>query len=152
RTRGLAIAGHDVDDACGNAGFQAELGETQRSQRRFLGGLEHHRAASRDRRPYLPDAGAERAVPGNDGADDADRLLQRVGEYLTGQRVLDGFTVDRGRLSRVIAQHAEHAELVAAGAADRRTHVERVELRQLLEILLDEVGELEQEVLPLERL
>src|SRR6185437_16383141 len=104
------------------------------------------------RRPYLPDAGAERAVPGNDGADDADRLLQRVGEYLTGQRVLDGFTVDRGRLSRVIAQHAEHAELVAAGAADRRPHVERVELRQFLEILLDEIGELEQHVLPLERL
>jgi len=60
--------------------------------------------------------------------------------------------MERGRLPRVIAQHAEHAELVAAGAADRRAHVERVELRQLLEILLDEIGELEQQALPLERL
>jgi hypothetical protein len=78
--------------------------------------------------------------------------FQRVGEYLAGQRVLDGFAMQRGRLSRVIAEHAEHAELVAAGAADRRAHVEGVELRQFLEILLDEVGEFQQQALPLIRL
>ena len=39
--------------------------------------------------------------------------------------------------------------LVAAGAADRRAHVERIELRKLLEIFLDEIGELEQQRLPL---
>src|SRR6185436_21017149 len=44
----------------------------------------------------------------------------------------------------------EHAKLVAAGAADRRAHVEGVELRQLLEILLDEIGKLQQQRLPLE--
>ena len=58
--------------------------------------------------------------------------------------------MDRGRLACVIAQHAEHAQLVAAGARDRRAHVDRVELRQLLKILLDQVGEPEQHVLPLE--
>ncbi len=60
--------------------------------------------------------------------------------------------MQRGRLPGVVAQHAEHAQLVAAGAADRRAHVEGVELRQFLEILLDEIGELEQQGLPLERL
>ena len=60
--------------------------------------------------------------------------------------------MDRGRLPGVIAEHAEHAQLVAAGAADRRAHVERIELRQFLEMLLDEIGEFQKQVLPLERL
>src|SRR5207253_852687 len=121
-------------------------------QRRFLGRLEDHGAAGRDRRADLPYAGAERTVPGDDGADDADRLLQRVGEYLAGQRVLDGLAMQRGGLARIITQHAEHAQPVAAGAADRRAHVERVELRQFLKILFDEVGEFQQQALPFERL
>jgi hypothetical protein len=50
------------------------------------------------------------------------------------------------------AQHAEHAQLVSAGAADRRAHVERIELRQLFEIFLDEIGQFEQQVLPLKGL
>ena len=65
---------------------------------------------------------------GNDGADDADRLLQRVGENLAGQRILDGLAMQRGGLPGVIPEHAEHAQLVAAGAADRRAHVQRIEL------------------------
>jgi hypothetical protein len=59
--------------------------------------------------------------------------------------------MDRGRLSRVIAEHAEHAQLVAARSADRRAHVERIELRQFFEILLDEIGEFQKQVLPFER-
>ncbi len=56
-------------------------------------------------------------------------------------------------LPGVVTQHAEHAQLVAAGAADRRAHVERVELRTVpRNWLLDQFGELEQHVLPLERL
>src|SRR3546814_14763036 len=38
------------------------------------------------------------------------------------------------------------------GPADRRAHVERVEPAQLLEVLLDEIGELQQQGLALERL
>ena len=65
--------------------------------------------------PIFQTDGAERAVPGNDRADDADRLLQRVGEDLAGQRVLDGLAVDRGGLPGVVAQHAEHAQLCCRG-------------------------------------
>ena len=49
--------------------------------------------------------------------------------------------MQRGRLPCVISEHAEHPQLVAAGAADRRAHVERIELRQFLEMLLDQIGE-----------
>jgi hypothetical protein len=59
--------------------------------------------------------------------------------------------MQRGRLPRVIAQHAKDAEPIAPGTADRCAHVERVELRQFLEILLDKIGEREQQILPLER-
>ena len=87
----------------------------------------------------------ERAVPRDDRADDADRLLQREGEDLARQRVLDRLAVDGGRHAGVVAQHAERALAVAARAADRRAHVERVEQRQLVDVLLDQVGELEQQ-------
>ena len=100
----------------------------------------------------LPDAGAKRTVPRNDRADHADRFLQRVGEDIAGQRVLDGLAMQRGRLPGVISEHAEHAQFVAPGAADRRAHVQRIELRELLEVFLDEIGELEQQRLALERL
>ena len=59
--------------------------------------------------------------------------------------------MNRGGLAGVIPQHADGAQAIGAGAADRRAHIESVELRQFVEILLDKVGELEQQVLPLER-
>ncbi|MGY4433468.1 hypothetical protein ACVWWO_005945 [Bradyrhizobium sp. F1.13.1] len=60
--------------------------------------------------------------------------------------------MDRCGLAGIIAQHADGAQTIGAGTAERRAHVERVELRQFVEILLDEVGKLQQQVLPLERL
>ena len=150
RTGGLAIARHDVDDAGRHAGFHCKLGQPQRSEGRLFRRLEHHGAAGCDRRADLPDGGGQRAVPGNDRADDADGFLQRVGKDFAGQRVLDGLAMQRRGLACIIAQHAEHAQAIAAGTGDRCAHVEGVELRQLLEILLDEVGEPEQHALPLE--
>src|SRR5262249_50248769 len=94
-----------------------------------------------------PDRGAERAVPWNDRTDHADGLLQRVGEYLAGQRVRYGLAVDGGGLTGVIAQHPQYAQPHAAGAADRRAHVEGVERAQFVEMTLDKVGELLKDVL-----
>ena len=62
-----------------------QLAEVQRRQRRLLGGLEHDRAAAGERRPELPRRHQQREVPGDDLADDADRLAQRVGEVLAGR-------------------------------------------------------------------
>ncbi|MGY2939174.1 hypothetical protein ACVWZ6_008776 [Bradyrhizobium sp. GM6.1] len=60
--------------------------------------------------------------------------------------------MDRGGLAGIIAQHADGAQAIGTGTAERRAHVERVELRQFVEILLDEVGKLQEQILPLERL
>ena len=64
------------------AGLEQQLAEVERRQRRLLGRLEHHRAAAGQRRAELPRRHQQREVPGDDLADDADRLAQRVGEVL----------------------------------------------------------------------
>jgi hypothetical protein len=60
--------------------------------------------------------------------------------------------MDRRRLPGIVAQHADGAQPAAAGAADRRAHVEGVERRQLIEMPLHQIGEFQQQILPLERL
>src|SRR5262249_3245231 len=47
------------------------------------------------------------------------------------------------------AQHAEHPLFGAAGAADRCAHVDRVQQAQLVVVLVDDVGDLEQQRLAL---
>jgi hypothetical protein len=74
-------------------------------------------------------------------------LLQGVGENLAGQRILDGLPVERCCHAGVVAQHPQHAAARAGGAADRRAHVEGVEQAQFVEMLLDQVGELEEHLL-----
>ena len=53
RGAGVGLAGDDVEHALGQAGIEAQLGETQRRQRRLLGRLVYDRAAGRQRRPGL---------------------------------------------------------------------------------------------------
>jgi hypothetical protein len=60
--------------------------------------------------------------------------------------------VQRRRHAGVVAQHADGALAVVARAADGCAHVVGVERRQLLDVLLDQVGELQQHGLPLGRL
>jgi hypothetical protein len=60
--------------------------------------------------------------------------------------------VDRGGLTRIVAQHAEHAQPRAARAADRRAHIAGVERAQLVEMTLDQIGELQKDLLALIRL
>ncbi len=51
---GFAEAGNDVDYAFGEAGGFDEFAETQRGERRLLGGLENNRAACGERGAELP--------------------------------------------------------------------------------------------------
>ncbi len=49
-------------------------------------------------------------------------------------------------------QHPHRTRLVRARAGDRRTHVQRVQPGEFLDIALHEIGELQQNRLPLRRL
>src|SRR5262249_42204635 len=85
-TGGRAVAGHDVDDAVGEAGLLRQGGDAQGGQRRLLGRVQDDGAAGRKGRTPLPRLHQEREVPRNDLADDADRFVPCVTEKWT----LDG--------------------------------------------------------------
>src|SRR6184192_4466087 len=69
----LAVAGNDVEDARGED-VRGQLRQSQRGQRRPLGGLQHHAVSGSQRRPHLPDRHHQRIVPGRDRAHHAHRL------------------------------------------------------------------------------
>ena len=143
-TGGLTQAGHDVDHAGWNADFGDELPETQRRERRLLGRLQHHRVAARERDAELPRRHQQREVPRDDLADDADGLAAGVAEHpLAGDRHRDRLALDLRRPPGVVAELVDHERDVGdARDRDRLAVVERLELRELLAVRLDEVGEL----------
>ena len=70
----VAGAGDDVDDAGGQLGLLADLGEGQRGERRRLGRLQDDGVAAGQRRRDLPRQHQQREVPGDDLAGHAERL------------------------------------------------------------------------------
>ena len=147
RCSGLGAAGDDVDDPRRDPRFEAEFAEPQRAERRLLGRLQDERAPGGEDRPELPDGGGDRPVPGDDAADDADGLPQRVAQDLPRERVRDGVAGQRDGLRGVPVQQA-HRPPGEAGPGPRRAHVERVEEAQLVEVGLHEVGQAHQGTLP----
>ena len=115
-------------------------------QRRLARGLEHDRVARRERRPELPGGDDQRVVPGHDRGDHADRLAgderQRV---RSGRADLAVDLVDRLRVPLEGRGGARdvHPERVA----DRLADVERLEQRQLVEVLADELRQPQQDAL-----
>jgi ParB family chromosome partitioning protein len=90
---GRRIAGEDIEHALRHAGLFGERDQRQRGQRRFIGGLEHHRAAGGERRRDLSGDHRAREIPRRDRAADTDRLLDRQQPRI---RPLgrDGFAID----------------------------------------------------------
>jgi len=84
RACGLAVSRYDIDDASRNAGFHREFAQPQRGQWRFLGGFKDDRAAGGDGGADLLKRWHRADRSRNDGADDADGFLQRVGEDIAG--------------------------------------------------------------------
>ena len=143
----LAVAGEDVDHARREAG----LDDAARPSRSAVSGVcsagfSMHGAAGRERRAELPRRHHERKVPRNDLRDDADRLAARVRVDAPALRAADR-NVDRRAFDlRGPAGHV--AEVVArAGHVDDAGHllglavVDALELRELVGVLVDEIGE-----------
>jgi hypothetical protein len=148
--RRLAETRHDVEDALGDAGLDGQLGHADRRQRCQLGGLDDHGVAGRERRRGLPGGHEDREIPGHDGADDADRLADDQ-----AQRVRPG---RRDRVEDLVDCLGEPAigfdglgDVDLAAVGDRLTGLEGVELGELLEVVLEELGEAEEELLALDR-
>ena len=146
---GHAVAGHDLEHAR-RQHLLRELDEPQHRQRRLLGRLDDLDVAGRERRPHLPHRHEERVVPRADPGHDAERLA-------ANHRRVAGDVLRRRLALEVSGRAGEEAQVV--GHDPRLVHrhppwladVLRLEPRELLGVLVDHVGELEQQLHPVLR-
>ena len=106
--------------------------------------LEHGRAAGGQRRADLPDRHHQRVVPGRDLPDDPDRLAaddRRVAlEVLAGRLALQA----AGGAGEEPQRVDDRRDLVGLDRLDRLARVLGLDRRDLIAVLLDRVGQLQQ--------
>src|SRR5439155_15939964 len=96
----------------------------------------------------LPGREQEGEVPGHDGADDADGLAQREGEGVIAE--LERLAVDLGGPAGVVAEDlGGERDLDLARIEERLARAQALELRHLVEVLLDQLAQLPHETTPL---
>ena len=152
RRAGFCSACDHVDYARRKASLFNQLGKAQGRQAGLLCWLEDHGAARRQCGSDLPDRLACWSIPGNDGANDADGLLDGVRKKSAGNRVFNGLALDGSSKASVETDHARHALLVQRTARDRHAHVQRIEHGEIVVVLLDQVSQTQQQTLALDRL
>ena len=88
-----------------------------RTARRFLAGLEDDRAAGGNGRRYLADDVDRGKVPGAEGSDRADRLVQHHRSHSAGP--LQHAAIDAHRLAGMEFEHAGSGQHLAFGLCKR---------------------------------
>src|SRR4051812_14887847 len=143
RRAGVVAAGDDVQHAL-RQDLGRELGQLQRRHRGRRRRLEDDRAAGRERRADLPHRHHQRVVPRRDLARDAGRLAadhRRVALEVLARRL----ALEVARRAREEAQVVDHrGQLVVLERLQRLAGVGRLELRDLVAVLLDRVRERQQ--------
>ncbi len=137
----FAVAWDNVDHTVGESSLSDQFSQQQGAQRSLLGGLQHNGAAGRQRRPQLPRGHQQWEVPGNDLSDHAHGLAPGISVKLGGKR--DGVAFNLGGPARHVAEQIDSQGNVGhAGDGQRLAVVQALQLRELLQMLLDQVGEL----------
>src|SRR5207302_1310410 len=104
-----------IDHTLRKLGLQSELRQAQRRQRRQLGGLQHHRVPTGERRPDLPAGDVEREVPGHDQPDNPQRLAE--GQIDTPARWDGGTARHAGNAARARATASSVSSTPASGSS-----------------------------------
>ncbi len=121
-----------------------QLEERQDAERRLFGGLENDAVAGGDRGGELPHRHQQGEVPGDDLADDAERLMVVIGDRVVVDLAERAFL--RAQRAGEIAPMVDAERQVGVGRlADRLAVVERLDQRQEIEVGLHAVGDLEQD-------
>lgn len=137
---GGAVAGDDVDDAVGDAGFLGEAGHAEAGEGRLLGGLHDDGAAGGEGGAPFPGHHEHGEIPGDDLADDADGFFAGVAEVVAANG--DGLAVDFVGVAGVVAEAVDRErEIGSFAVADGFAVVERFEGGELGGFLFDEIGE-----------
>ena len=140
-----AQAVDDVEHPRRAASLDKQLRQPRARQRSLFGRLEHHAVARRQDRGDFPDRHQHRVVPGRDGADHAQRLVQDqvqrrgVGMCHRPLDLVDAFREVADRLEHFRQVDLEHV-------ADRLAHVQGFQQGQLVAVGVDPVGEAQQDV------
>src|SRR5215210_1783195 len=132
----------DLDDALGDARLERYAPELHGGERRELGRLEDERVARREGRGHLPARDGEREVPRDDEPDDAQRLTER---NVDAPRDRDGVAEQFLGHPRVVVKGLRHHLHLGARVADRLACVLRLQLREVLVLCLQGVGEAPEE-------
>ena len=131
-----------------------ELREQERRERRLRRGLEHDRAAGRERRRDLVRDEVEREVEGRDRADDADRTAQRERELAgAGLRSVhrDHLAGELPRLDRGERERGHRARRLDPGSLERLAGLGGDRLRDLLVAAAELAGDADEDLGPLVR-
>ena len=149
-TRLRPEAGDDVNDALGDARFLDQLDEFERRGRRELARLNNHRVAGGQGGSQLPCRQQQGRVPRDDGNDDAERLVHRVGEML---RLVDRqhLALDLVGEATIIIVPLRRVLELQRHLGDQLAVVLDLNLGQVLGVVGDQIAELAQQVPALRR-
>jgi hypothetical protein len=145
-----AETGHDVHHAVGETRLREELGELQHRGGRELRGLDHRRAAHRERRRELPAGEREGRVPRRDDHHHALGLVPGVGEdafLVGGDHVALHLVGEAGVILEVVA-HVLHLGHDLGGEL---AVVALLDVRQPLGVGLDQLAQLVESLAALAR-
>ena len=146
---GHAVAGHDLQHAFRDHVLR-QLDEAEQRKRRLLGRLQDVHVAGGEARAHLPDSHHQRVVPRADAGDDPDRLpanQRRVPLDVLACRL----PFEVARRAREEAQVVGGERHLVARDHQRLADVARLDLRELLGVVLEDLRELVQELRPLLR-
>ncbi len=146
----LGVTGDDGEDAGRHACLLGERCDRERRQRGLLGGLQHHRAADRERRSRLSRRHRRREVPGSDARGDADRLAEDD-DAPVGERLRDHASVEPLRLlGKPLVEGGGVADLGLC-LEERLALLADEERREIVAALQHQVGEATQDLRPVLR-
>ena len=138
-----SITRHDVDHASGEAGFESQFPHSQGRQRSLFGGLQDDRAAGGQGRTPLPRQHQQREVPGNDLTGHTHRLAAGVAKIVPANRdrVAGQFIGPAGIVPQAVDRQRQVGR---AAVADRLAVVQGFQGGKFFQILLHQIGQLEQ--------
>ncbi len=140
----LAVAVDDVEHALGEQ-VADDFHQLEDRRRGLLGGLEHHAVAGGQRRRQLPGGHQDREVPGDDLPHHAQRLVEVIGHGV-GVDVRGGAFLGADAAGEVAEVVHRQGDVGVEGFAHRFAVVPGFRHRQGFQVLLDAVGDLEQQV------